>query len=1274
MPQAGLTNSARLSCSWLIVAASLLVICGWLMPAQAAIASEAGGVSGRVTAAASNEPLANIEVCAYEIAPPYAEACKTTAASGEYTLSELPEGRYSVSFASPVGSGLNYVEQTYAQPVTVASGATTPHIDAALAVGAEVTGTVRAEGSKAPIAGVEVCAYQVGEPEYEGFYATCGPTGASGEYTIAGLESGKYKLQFFAPAGSGLNYIAQYYAGKASWEEADAVQLTAGATKSAIDANMATGGEISGQASAAVGGAAIAGLEVCAVPITGGEDGCALTDASGDYTIPGLGTGSYRVEFSVTSQSTSSYLTQFFDDKPSYNEAEPVAVVVGSTTPDINAAMQPGATISGIVTGASKTPLRNVQACAYGDGAFRCATTNTAGEYAITALATGNYTVVFYGTSEYASQYYSGKVYSSEAQSVAATAGSTTPAIDAQLELGGTISGVVSAAATAAPLEDVSVCLFALHNGELRGCTYTNARGEYSLGGLASIEYKVSFSSSGNYLTQYFSAKSTLAEAEPVAVAPGETKSAINAALQAGAQISGIVTSAAGKQPVMGATVTAYTTTGGFVTSATTNVSGAYTLARLPTGTYKVGFSAPQQDLVSEYYEHTPSLGGAAELSVTAGGETTGIDATMQAGGEILGKVTDAATQAALSGVNVEVETTSGEFVTYAVSNADGEYEVSDLHEGSYKVDFHAQDYESQFYDGKIDLAEATTLAVGAGATVEKIDAAMQPLGSLSGEVTDASSHERLSDVEVCDYQQDSDLFGTCTSTNADGEYTFTGLSAGTYEVGFYPGSEYLEQFYNGQASLAEATKITLGQGATVSGISAALQTPGQIKGEVTSKASGLGLAGIEVCAEPVNDNLFGGCAATAADGTYDIADLVGGSYHIVFYPPEVGESSNYVLQFYNDEALKSEARAVSVTAGASTEGIDAALAEGGEIQGTIDSRASKTPIGAADACAYLPEGETYRCGYSNASGDYTIDGLPAGAYVVEFFSTEGEYVQQYYDGVATEAQATRVSVTPGAVTDSIDGTLPADGRIKGVVTSAASGDPLTAIEICLYSGEGVFERCTSTGVSGEYLLGGVSPGKHKVEFLSGSQAYETQYFNGKQSLSEADSVEVSEASTTEAVDAAMVLPGEITGRVTNEGGTTGIAGIQVCAEGVSNFSAGHCASTGANGEYALAALPRGTYRVSFYAPQGLNYIEQYYYDKGLYSEAETVTVTAGAATPNINAEMQVGGEITGQVDAGKPATGIPSARAPPKARSTPRSRPEARSPARSLASATKPH
>jgi hypothetical protein len=231
-----------------VLAAFAFAVC----PASSALAAPSGEIAGKVTSA-STAPIAGIEVCAAlrgggeppgEPGENEAEGsgCATTDASGEYTIAGLAGGEYTVAFSSPfpgLGSPTavtNYIPQFYddkssaseADAVSVAAGATTSGIDATLVEGGRITGKVTNASTGAALEKAIVCAFGA-KPE-EG---NCAFTNASGEYTIAGLASGEYRVGFGVA-----EFVVQYYNDKPALAEANPVSVTLGGTVSGIDAAL----------------------------------------------------------------------------------------------------------------------------------------------------------------------------------------------------------------------------------------------------------------------------------------------------------------------------------------------------------------------------------------------------------------------------------------------------------------------------------------------------------------------------------------------------------------------------------------------------------------------------------------------------------------------------------------------------------------------------------------------------------------------------------------------------------------------------------------------------------------------------------------------------------------------------------------------------------------------------------------------------------------------------------------------------------------------------
>ncbi|HXN36769.1 MAG TPA: carboxypeptidase regulatory-like domain-containing protein [Solirubrobacteraceae bacterium] len=323
---------------WGIVA---LIACAASL-ALAPVAGAFGGtssISGKVTeASGAKNPVENIEVTVLEAGSEFAFAgLATTNAAGEYTVSGLAPGSYKVRFAPPTESTLNFAPQYWEDKATFAEATDVPiavegeaktGIDAALREGGTIKGTVTNPDAQ-PVADALVFVYS-GPGEFEGF-AGDAKTNAKGEYSVVGLASASYRVEVIPPTG--VNLVPQFYANEPSFADATQVAVKVEEIKQA-NVTLQVGGEISGRVTDSATHNPIGGVFVEATNAAGFSPfgGFAVTNSSGEYTIEGLATGSYNVEF-VGPESTP-YLVQTDNG---------VSVTQGSTTSGVNAALVPEA-------------------------------------------------------------------------------------------------------------------------------------------------------------------------------------------------------------------------------------------------------------------------------------------------------------------------------------------------------------------------------------------------------------------------------------------------------------------------------------------------------------------------------------------------------------------------------------------------------------------------------------------------------------------------------------------------------------------------------------------------------------------------------------------------------------------------------------------------------------------------------------------------------------------------------------------------------------------
>jgi hypothetical protein len=356
--------------------------------------------------------------------------------------------------------------------------------------------------------------------------------------------------------------------------------------------------------------------------------------------------------------------------------------------------------------------------------------------------------------------------------------------------------------------------------------------------------------------------------------------------------------------------------------------------------------------------------------------------------------------------------------------------------------------------------------------------------------------------------------------------------------------------------TLGVLVAIALSLGCAPSAIAA---STGQISGKVTRASGDAAIQGIEVCAfstseEPSAESF--GCATTSSSGEYTIAGLASGQYDVEFTSPAESEPG-YITQYYEDTTSFENAKAVPVTAGGTTSGIDAALEEGGRITGEVTRASGGTPIEGIAVCASAVHGEGFGCAKTKSNGSYTITGLAGGEYDVSFsspFESGLDFVSQYWEYTHSRSGAKTVTVTAPTTTPNIDGKLEEGGRIEGRVTDASTGAALAEVLVCASTGSGAgsLGECAITSSGGEYTISGLASGDYKVGFDAG-KSYVIQYYNDKSSIGEAEPVPVTAPGTKSGIDAAMqstsAPPANTTPPVVS--GTPAIGSALLCVPGL---------------------------------------------------------------------------------------------------------------------------
>ena len=718
------------------------------------------------------------------------------------------------------------------------------------------------------------------------------------------------------------------------------------------------------------------------------------------------------------------------------------------------------------------------------------------------------------------------------AGSLASPAGAQAPS--------GSISGRVTNTSNVA-LQGVCVRVYHAIWEELAGSAKTDATGSYAVTGLPNGSYSVEFSpcDATGYLPQWWSEESAFYWADDVVLSSEiPARTGINGRLQQAASISGRVTNSVTRGPA-NACVIAESVSGGFGYGtgyggdgfATTNPDGTYTINNLAAGSYEVYFYACDvESYIAQYYSGKATWLEADLVVVGAGESRTGIDAALHPGATISGRVTRPSGAPAVDVCVVTFRAGSTSSGAGGLSDSDGNYRITGLPAGQYKVMFTScygtVPYVTQFYAAKSGFETANTLTLAAGESRPGVDAQMQPAASISGRVVGPSGEIPTGHCAAA-YTSSNTSAGTAGVNSTDGSYTITGLVAGSYKVRFYrcvSGSNvYEEQWYNGKSGWDSADAVVLTTGQERTGADATLRLAASIAGRVTGPG-GAAVSGVCVwVTTAAPENRFAGSAAVDAAGDYKVGGLPAGSYKVEFY--SCGPVS-YLRQYYNDRPDLATADVITLTTGQARIGVNAQMDRAAQVSGRATGSAG-TPLAGICVTAMSTTFGWGGSAQTDSSGAYTIQGLSPGTYKVKFYPCgSGDYLMQWYSQRTSWTSADSITVTANEVRTGVDAQLQSGGgRIAGRATSIVSGAGVANTCVFAYPTNDAVESVVSearTDANGDYVLQGLRTGSYRVQFLDCGSGYLSQYYAGTTDYSAATLVSVTAPSSTNAINAVL--------------------------------------------------------------------------------------------------------------------------------------------------------
>ena len=706
-------------------------------------------------------------------------------------------------------------------------------------------------------------------------------------------------------------------------------------------------------------------------------------------------------------------------------------------------------------------------------------------------------------------------------------------------------------------------------------------------------------------------------------------------------RISGRVTGPGGAPALPGIEASAYRRNGdgwNWVASVETAADGTYVIRGLPAGTYRIQFYDESGDHVMESYDGAANLDSGTDIVVPARTTVTGIDAALAEASKISGRVTGPDGTLGLPDIQASAHRWNGSGWSWVASDetaADGTYAIGGLTAGTYRVQFDDYDngsYQSEAYDDAANLFSGADVVVPATTTVTGIDASLAVAAKIRGTVTGPDGTTRLQGVQVEAYRASGGgwTWGGAGYTASDGTYKIGGLAPGTYRVKFSVwGGEYATEVYNNALDLDSGEDIVVGAGETATGIDAALAASAKISGTVTGPDGAPALSGIQATAYRWDGSEWDWVVAdnTAADGTYLIGGLPAGTYRVQFDDYQNGA---YRTEVYNNATDLDSGADVVLGEGETVAGIDAALslADESQISGTVTGPDGTTGLADIRVTVWQPDGSGWggRSTQTGVDGTYTMGGLTAGTYRVDFCDEDGHYISEVYDNATNIFSGTDVIVGEGEPVTGIDASLAVAFRISGTVTGPDGSMPLSGIWATAYCWDGsqwdpVVED--NTAADGTYAIEMLPAGTYRVQFCDGYGNYRTEAYDDASDLDFGKDIVLDEGATATGIDASLAAWPKMSGVVTGPDGATPLQGITVWVVRWNGARWDWVASdtTDANGAYMIGRLEAGIYRVEFTDGSG-TYRGGFYDDAPDLDSGEDLVLGAGETLTGIDASL----------------------------------------------------
>jgi hypothetical protein len=429
-----------------------------------------------------------------------------------------------------------------------------------------------------------------------------------------------------------------------------------------------------------------------------------------------------------------------------------------------------------------------------------------------------------------------------------------------------------------------------------------------------------------------------------------------------------------------------------------------------------------------------------------------------------------------------------------AQTDFQGRYHL-ELIRGKYRlfISVPNSNYLPQFYS-ESGQDQGDTIDVPTFQSFMIINASLASGGSISGRVSRYPNGAPIANERVSVESKDKRL---SINTDGEGKYQFLALPPNDYKIRVLALDEnYISVYFNDVLSEEAADLIHIEAGQEISGVDFRLRTGGMLSGRVYAQKNREPISGIKIIVERQNSKENPVFTYTDTQGFYQLQGLSDGTYIVESGTTKSsGDSSStrpkFLTQYYDGRFDKELATKLQIQGGNSITGVNFALVQSGRISGTVRSRQQGNPFRDVAIVPQQVQKEYLSPpkGKSNEDGDYVIENLPPGEYILN--STlpprDRRYVETYYQDKLGPEVADRIFVEENGWPRGIDFNLILGATLKGrfkIDDPEYKFDPALnsiALKRSPPDLEGYGERTYKPAQDGSFTIEGTPPGRYFV-------------------------------------------------------------------------------------------------------------------------------------------------------------------------------------------------